>query len=344
MFLKFKYIWLNSLSATRITLKLRANQALLKKAKRQTAPIFYDSKIDYEEDVYMQAEECFRKFSYFPISFSFPGIFAGTHATKKNIISRIIPYEKYAFASQDEYYKEYGNSYLGITQKKGGYDCFRHVEIIASGAVPLFLKSKLIPRFTMIHYPKKFMEKVEEQYLKNAMIPSLETINSLSKHANDHLTCRAMCLYFSKLGKLDVSKNDTILFVDSTLHLQPDYLSIFNYIGLKQVYGSQIQSLYPEPEYVYTNTKTLTSDLYGRGFGYTKILDSHPKPNISVNRIKYIVISNLEKDWRLIEDLQMELPGRQFLLFWGADAPISGEVFELTKTLKSSTLFVREIY
>jgi len=340
----FKYSWLNFVSYSRIKLRLEANQNLVNKAKRLSNPVLCDLTINHEEEITAKAELCFEKFSYYPISFSFPRKFGDFNPDKKYVISKIVPYGKYTFQNSKDYYQEYGKGYLGITHRKGGYDCFRHLEIIASGTVPLFHKSRLIPEFTMIHYPKFFFETIERQYREYKLVPSLKTIGNLTSYANDYLTCRAMCLYFSKMAKLDISQGETILFVDSTLHDQPDYLSVFNFIGLKQVYGSQVLSLYAEPDYVYVDTQIATSSLYGRGFGYTKVLERNSASGIPGNRVKYIVISNLEKDWKMIEDLEIKFPDSHFLLFWGADVGISSKVLELTQNLHSSSLFVREIY
>ena len=46
----------------------------------------------------------------------------------------------YAFGphEESEYKRAYSESYFGSTKKKAGWDCMRHYEIVASGAVPFF--------------------------------------------------------------------------------------------------------------------------------------------------------------------------------------------------------------
>lgn len=44
----------------------------------------------------------------------------------------------YAFQSEDEYYNDLRESRFGITTKRGGWDCLRHYEIAANGAVICF--------------------------------------------------------------------------------------------------------------------------------------------------------------------------------------------------------------
>ncbi len=50
--------------------------------------------------------------------------------------------------------------------RKGGWDCLRHYEIIASGSVPYFEDYERIPKFTMFDYPKKLQKKANDLYLK----------------------------------------------------------------------------------------------------------------------------------------------------------------------------------
>jgi len=44
----------------------------------------------------------------------------------------------HVFTEEEPYYKDMQESWFGVTCKKGGWDCLRHYEIIASGALLLF--------------------------------------------------------------------------------------------------------------------------------------------------------------------------------------------------------------
>ena len=46
----------------------------------------------------------------------------------------------YAFASEQDYYDNLAASRFAVTTKRGGWDCLRHYEIAAAGAVPCFRK------------------------------------------------------------------------------------------------------------------------------------------------------------------------------------------------------------
>jgi hypothetical protein len=45
---------------------------------------------------------------------------------------------KYAFAREEDYYADLRSSRFGVTTKRSGWDCMRHYEIAANGAVPCF--------------------------------------------------------------------------------------------------------------------------------------------------------------------------------------------------------------
>ena len=45
-------------------------------------------------------------------------------------------YSHYAFASEQDYYDDLTNSRFAVTTKRGGWDCLRHYEIAAAGALP----------------------------------------------------------------------------------------------------------------------------------------------------------------------------------------------------------------
>lgn len=88
----------------------------------------------------------------YPISFSFPEekiINEIPHKTKL-LSSHIVDPEvcermpgsssKYLFSSEKDYYRDLQASRFGITTKRAGWDCMRHYEIAANGAVLCFRK------------------------------------------------------------------------------------------------------------------------------------------------------------------------------------------------------------
>jgi len=56
------------------------------------------------------------------------------------------------YDSEQRYYDQYSNAYFGYTMKKGGWDCMRHHEIIAAGAIPYFENFRDCPADTLYKF------------------------------------------------------------------------------------------------------------------------------------------------------------------------------------------------
>ena len=295
------------------------------------------------EFIYSVAEECFKKNHIYPISFSWPGRFIPRMSQKSSTLCSIVPYEAYSFEDSEKYYETYSSSELAITQKKGGWDCFRHLEIIVANSVPLFLNSSRIPKYSMIHYPKAIFRQIEDDYLRHSIFPSSTMSGDLIHYAKNNLTSEAMCRYISKLSNIDLKPNEGIMFIDSKLSSEPDYLSIFNFIGFKKLYGHKVFSLFEEPDYVYIDTLQDTHKLYGHGFGYTKVLEREKRMNVEISNVKYVLISNLERDFDHLAEFRSRFPHAIFLLFWGGDSTIPKKVKSSALQITDGTIFCREI-
>lgn len=50
----------------------------------------------------------------------------------------MVNFNGYIFENEEDYYEDMQKSWFGLTCKKGGWDCLRHYEIIASGTLLLF--------------------------------------------------------------------------------------------------------------------------------------------------------------------------------------------------------------
>lgn len=115
-------------------------------------------KINFEGEniIGTQKENCFKREltttnfkNVFPIGFGIPSyqIREINFNNKKQMFQKTAPYESsfgivnnngYIFNNEDEYYNDMSNSWFGLTCKKGGWDCLRHYEIMASGTLLLF--------------------------------------------------------------------------------------------------------------------------------------------------------------------------------------------------------------
>ena len=77
---------------------------------------------------------------------------------KTRLMSPLIPgdYSSYIYyGDESKYYDQYSESYFAKTRKKGGWDCCRHYEIMAAGAIPYFDDIENCPTKTLFRMPKE---------------------------------------------------------------------------------------------------------------------------------------------------------------------------------------------
>lgn len=73
------------------------------------------------------------------------------------------PHEKsYIYDDEETYYNDYKKSYFGYTCQKGGWDCFRHYEIMACGCIPFFTDIENCPETTMTTLPKEYLINIKK--------------------------------------------------------------------------------------------------------------------------------------------------------------------------------------
>ncbi|KAL3893627.1 MAG: hypothetical protein SGPRY_014099 [Prymnesium sp.] len=66
---------------------------------------------------------------------------------------------KYQFSSELGYYSAYASALYGVTMRRGGFDCLRHYEILASGTIPFFIGTEELVRNPLVMYafPRELM-------------------------------------------------------------------------------------------------------------------------------------------------------------------------------------------
>jgi hypothetical protein len=73
---------------------------------------------------------------------------------------------KFTHEQEREYNEEYRNSWFAHTQKKGGWDCLRHYEIMANGCIPFFPNLENCPKNTLTHFPKELILETNKLFEK----------------------------------------------------------------------------------------------------------------------------------------------------------------------------------
>lgn len=298
------------------------------------------------------SEECLHNLGIYPISFSIPYKLPSFNSRKRNfLISPIEPRKPYQYDVFDDYLETYSKSIYAITFKKGGWDCARHLEIMSVGSVPFFPDVNQLPRYTMIHYPKEFLIRVKTLG-EMGYVPSADVHHAISKWAEKLMVSSVMSQYFLSQVKREFS---SILFVDESLPLFADYLSLYSLIGLKKLFGTGIHEL-RKTDYIYTDDTSNHKYLYGRGFGFAKSIDSKSRDNLKFPELTtleqyqqvfyeydLVIVGNMALNPMAVRALEGMRSSTAKIYLRGNDlAPSKKELQNLAKL--SGLVFSREIY
>ncbi|GHT66166.1 hypothetical protein FACS189452_01560 [Bacteroidia bacterium] len=154
--------------------------------------------------IYFKRELMHKKSNVFPICFGIPASkMVSSVGEKSKWQAHIIPGDKstYIYDQEEPYYKDYAQSYFGITRKKGGWDCLRHYEILANGCLPYFIRLKRCPAATMCLFPKQLilqtnrLFKNKEQRTKNKELELLRLSEEALAYTRKHLSTESVATY-----------------------------------------------------------------------------------------------------------------------------------------------------
>lgn len=114
---------------------------------------------------YFKRELCSPTLNVKPISFCIPDEHVKrTVPVKHKTFATVIPGNQstYVFNNEKDYFLDYSESYYAYTEKKAGFDCLRHYEILASGCVPAFKDLDKIPDMVMTSFPKSYLKSLQK--------------------------------------------------------------------------------------------------------------------------------------------------------------------------------------
>ena len=314
------------------------------------ADVASDIEVDDRAEVDRRIHDCFDNFGVWPISLSMhrsnilrPSVVHDRSA----LISPIVPGYPYSFTNFVEYLQTYARSHFAITHRKAGWDCFRHLEIMASGSAPLMLDASDIPEFSMVHYPKQAFR----QILTNARrggVPSLRAHDALHAFMTEHLTTHAMTHYLLRCTQItDVQR---VLFVDQQHPDAVDYLSTLTLIGLKEHFGPRCSPLFSAP-WIYRDYDGDVSHLYGRGFGTTRLLDPSLRADnelpgfgqdIRHQDFDTLVIGSISRNIDLARELARHFAPDRTIWIHGEDTPPLADQVRSHRAF-GTHLFIRSI-
>ena len=126
--------------------------------------------------------------------------------SKTRLMSPLDPRDRTTYQyyeSESGYYDQYSTSYFGLTMKKGGWDCSRHYEIMASGCLPYFHDIESCPRRTMNWLPRDTMlaaRRLHDDWRESRHGEWCDLAFQLRRELFVHMTTEAMAAYL--LGEL----------------------------------------------------------------------------------------------------------------------------------------------
>ena len=134
---------------------------------------------------------------YYPISFAIPEekmIIPQAKIVKTRLLAAAIPGTpfNYTYTNEKDYYDGYTTSFFGLTCKKGGWDCLRHYEIVASGCLPYFREYEKCPQFTMTNWPRNLQREANYMFETNDLSNYNEVLSKFVNYCKANLTTKCL--------------------------------------------------------------------------------------------------------------------------------------------------------
>lgn len=300
------------------------------------------------------AKACYAHYGVYPLNFSFPTVRVApvTSGPRENFLSTTYPGVPHSFDDWGQYLEEYRSSFFALSTKKGGWDTFRHLEILFSGAIPLMPSLGNASRFALAHYPKKLLSGILDSLMtEGPAVPDEATQSFVSQWAKDNLTTRAMARYLVDVSGMNTER---VVFLDSSLPKRTDYLSAFSFIGLTEVLGKHVCAAF-EPAFLFDDFHGDTNRLYGKGFGYTRVIPSGLRSTESLDHsapltdlvalarsASTLVVGNYDANRDLVGALlESGISPDKFVCILGSDTPPDRALLRGIRR-SGMTFFVRE--
>src|SRR6185437_2176763 len=258
----------------------------------------------------------FKKYIH-PLPYSIPSEYViDRNIEKKFVLSSSRPCSEkadYKFKPHEEaeYLNTYEESYFAVTQKKGGWDCLRHYEIMSSGCIPIFPDLDKCPTQTMISFPKQLIKQAAKELDSKAIDLELyeEYRNKMLEWMEDNCTAEVTLKKYvlPYIKNPDFSK---VLLI--RCHEGVNYTREMFWIGMyrhlrEKSSSSMIEKTigeYPRIPYLYDDFPyDQMQNLHGIGFGYSRKLNEAKLKKKGIQLIhdqNEIIIKTKEKYWDLI--------------------------------------------
>ena len=211
--------------------------------------------------------------------------------------SRVVPGRAYGFQREADYMAEYASSFYAVTYRKAGWDCLRHLEILAAGALPYFVDLDLAPELTLHTFPKALVLRA----MQLPGVPSQAAVRHAIKHGLPirlnrstfdagayHRLRRSVLAHFeSRMLTRSLPAQALIVPGAPSSHRLPriymssarsngtDYLRDMMLIGLLEQPGRFVVHTNFDASHLFDDyPPAAAAALYGRGFTYTRALSA----------------------------------------------------------------------
>lgn len=231
----------------------------------------------------------------YPITFGIPevNVLPLDRSKKTQLWSSSDPRKKnnaQQFTTEESYMHNYSISWYAYTKVKGGWDCMRHLEILAAGCIPV-IDLDGCPEKTMMAYPKEILTEIFVNHESVDDDQRWKWTVKLREHFLKKLTCRRVAQHL--LNTVDPNAKK-VLFIDHNFTVESggkgDYTPSTIYTGLKFLRNIECESYFPM-DILYEDWNYAQSEyyLYGNGFNYKKVIP------VSRRQKKYDTIDELEE-------------------------------------------------
>jgi len=304
----------------------------------------------------------------YPVSFCYPTRLAWhyhrrlwNHTKTAFVIDGLhsVPGKGYRITDEETYLWVYAAAHFVRTKKKGGWDCMRHLEIIAAGSLPIVDHAFVLDEFALFMYPKECFRAFASAGHRARPRPAEYQLlrEGMWRFFLDHLTCGAVVRYVAAAVDFDPCHLRPVLFLDESLPIHCDYLATSVLIGFREVLGTGVH-VWREPTYLYANWTGDPKTLYGNGFGYSMTLpsallsyglaDAVVRHRLLSGFYHAVIYGNYGRSLPFWEDVVAALPPSRVWAFYGEDrGPLDarerGRSFHDTGRAANATVFVREM-
>ena len=250
------------------------------------------------------ASSCDVPYPVHPISFALPEEkFVRQHQiVKRRVIATVVPGRSHTYihADEQEYYDSYTESLFGLTWQKAGWDCMRHYEVIASGALPYMPDIEHLPSGTMFRFPREVMKQIlrmpgvnhsaiaagelddDAQLIDDHfdLVAYEAMLNTFLNYTRSYLSTTGMAEYILQTAGFAIHAPLRILFLGGNL---TDYQAEAILHGLRALFGNKVVDI-PKRHWLYWRSSRAEEHLarqglYGKGFSYAFTM-----PDLSVDR------------------------------------------------------------